>query len=510
MNPRDIEDNAIQRAFSHLRKLADLQGFVTPAQVEQVAPSVELRGRIEQLLEERDVSINRLVQPRKPRQRETPSRRYLAPGRTPRYADPTWVYLNSVGRVPLLTRAQEIEYSKKIERAQQHLYAMAFSDPESFDTLYLIADKLKRGEVEAHDVLSLEDTETDDTEAIDELKQEFIKMAAQIRRKNGQLTQLGRQLKDTKDRAERALVRERIRERKRAVADLCMHLRLNGRQVQGLLAKFRAFLEHQCDVKQLEEFKHWESERDAAKCSIIEANVRLVVSIAKRHTLRGMEIIDLIQEGNRGLIKAVDNFDYRKGYRFSTYATWWIRQAISRAINDKSKAIRIPANTQDLVNRTLKLCRKWVLEYGYEPTPEEIAKELDCPLSKVQLALEYSLEPISLDMEVGKDGGATFGEYIEDPSAENPADRLSVQGLREQIRTVLESLADKEREIVTMRFGLDDGRVKTLKEIGEIFRISRERVRQIETKALSKLKHPSRTKFLQAWKDDYEETYYEE
>ncbi|MCX7727266.1 MAG: sigma-70 family RNA polymerase sigma factor [Chitinispirillaceae bacterium] len=259
--------------------------------------------------------------------------------------------------------------------------------------------------------------------------------------------------------------------------------------------------------EKLEEFSHWETMRNQAKCAIIEANVRLVISIAKKYTMRGMEIIDLIQEGNRGLIKAVENFDYRKGYKFSTYATWWIRQAISRAINDKSKAIRIPANTLELVNKVIRLCRKWVIEHGYEPSYEELAEKLGCSVSKVQMALEYAMEPISLDMEIGNDGGSTVGECIEDKKAEDPSLRLSLMHLREQIKEVLNSLSPKEREIIVMRFGLDDGRIKTLKEIGEIFNISRERVRQIETKALSKLKHPSRLRQLMAWKDERTEAY---
>jgi RNA polymerase primary sigma factor len=511
MTADERSTNAPRSAVAHLAKLADLQGFVTPAQIDQVAGGPDAREEIELLLEERGIAVNTLVQdaPARP-SRETPVRRYWAPKRAARYSDPTWVYLNTVGRVPLLTRTEEVEYAQQIESANAKLYELAFSTPVALETLYLLADRLRHGEIEAADVLRLDEEQGADAEATEQARMEFLKAIAQIRRRNSQADNLLHQAEKTTARAQRAKLRDKSRSLKTLTLEQCRALPLNARQVQELLSKLQTYLEQKGDAETMKTFRQWEHARDAAKCSIIEANVRLVVSIAKRHTMRGMEIIDLIQEGNRGLIRAVENFDHRRGYRFSTYATWWIRQAISRAINDKSKAIRIPANTQDLVNRTLRTVRRWVMEYGHEPTPEEIARELDCPVAKVQMALEYSLDPISLDMEVGKDGGATFGEYIEDTAAENPAERLSVLGLRDQIREVLDSLAEKEREIVTMRFGLDDGRVKTLKEIGEIFRISRERVRQIETKAISKLKHPSRTKLLKAWREDPASRYYEE
>jgi len=502
-------EKASRSAIAHLEKLADLQGFVTPAQVEQVAADPDTREQIEQLLEERGISVNTLVQDAPLRARET-TKRYGAPKRSARYADPTWVYLNTVGRVPLLTRAEEVEHAQRIEAANNKLYELAFATPVALETLYLLAERLRHGELEPADVLRLDEEQAGDTEASQQAREEFLKAITQIRRRNTQADNLLGLAGKSASKPRQAQFREKARALTAMSLEQCRTLPLNARQVQELLGKLQAYLEQKGEAKTIEEFRHWEHERDAAKCALNEANVRLVVSIAKRHTMRGMEIIDLIQEGNRGLIRAVENFDYRRGYRFSTYATWWIRQAISRAINDKSKAIRIPANTQDLVNRALRTVRRWVMEYGHEPTPEEIAKELDCPVSKVQMALEYSLDPISLDMEVGKDGGATFGEYLEDPAAENPAERLSVLGLRDQIREVLDSLADKEREIVTMRVGLDDGRVKTLKEIGEVFHISRERVRQIETKAISKLKHPSRTRLLKAWREDPASQYYEE
>jgi RNA polymerase primary sigma factor len=488
------------RTTVRLKKLAALQGFVTEAQIEEVASTPQERERVQQILVNENITINTFVKEKVPLY-ERRTRRIISARRQARYTDPTWVYLNSVGRVPLLSKGQETEYAMQMEYAQGKLFEMSFKHSISLDSLYRIADELRNDELDCIDVLQIEEDQVDKNDDVDKLKKDFLKIITLIKRKTTMISNLS---------AEEGDHAEKINRLYDEIVVLCRQLGLNTKQIELILESFKQHLICTDDTEQLEQFSHWETMRNQAKCAIIEANVRLVVSIAKKYTLRGMEIIDLIQEGNRGLIKAVENFDYRKGYKFSTYATWWIRQAISRAINDKSKAIRIPANTLDLVNKTVRLCKKWVIEHGYEPSHEELAKELNCSVSKVQMALEYSMEPISLDMEVGADGGMTVGEYIEDTKAEDPSLRMSLMHLREQIKDVLDSLALKEREILVMRFGLDDGRIKTLKEIGEIFHISRERVRQIETKALGKLKHPSRTRQLIAWKEERAETYSED
>jgi RNA polymerase primary sigma factor len=480
------------RMTARLRKLAELQGFATEAQIEEAAQTPGERERVHRILKRENIPINSFVKWKGLPLYERRIRRVAAVRRHPHYADPTWVYLNTVGRVPLLSRGEEMEYAMQMEYARSKLLDMAFRSTAALESLGRIAEEFRNGELECADVLHLDEEQTLSRDAAEKLRGEFLKTASLVRRKANLLAGA------PKGRA--AVLLDEI-------AALCRRLNLNPKQMELILERYKQSIADGDAAGKIAEFNHWEEMYSQAKCAVIEANVRLVVSIAKKYVMRGMEIIDLIQEGNRGLIKAVENFDYRKGYKFSTYAIWWIRQAISRAINDKSKAIRIPANTLDFVNKTVRLCRKWVMEYGYEPSNDELAEALGASTAKVQMALEYAREPISLDMEIGCEGGATVGEYIEDPAAQDPSLNLSFVHLREQIKQVLDSLAPKEREIVVMRFGLDDGIIKTLKEIGESFNISRERVRQIETKALSKLKHPSRARQLLAWREERSEAF---
>ncbi len=418
-----------------------------------------------------------------------------------KFSDPTWLYLSSIGKVPLLTKDEEILLAKTINEIQAKICLIIFESPIVIQTISELSEKLNNQEFKIEDIFQLPSEAWTSTTKYEEVEASIFNTFNDLEKKYKTWQKSNKEYTVALNRQED----QEIIDKKKAKADKtfikirehAVSLKLNHKQTDKLINQYKTHCTthsiHEANLKQLSQ---WELIRNQTKERLINANVRLVISIAKKYITRGMELIDLVQEGNTGLIKAVENFDYTKGYKFSTYSTWWIKQAITRAISDKAKTIRIPSNMQDIVRKVIKASRQLVQNYGYEPTIEELVNETGLSSKKVTLALEISQDPVSLDNFTTNDNTTTFSDFLADTNSEAPSQAINNEILKNLINEILDSLDEKEADIVKMRFGIDDGRIKTLKETGEIFNISRERVRQIESKALSKLKHPSRMKQL--------------